>query len=524
MILLGVGAVLAWLWGVSDLPRGYLVVGSFATSAVGLMLVGGWTWFFSGFSRRARSLIVGLPAMVIVVFAATRRIDTMDGDMMPSFTWRWSPKLHQSLNAEARGVDQTPIQLDTASTDFPQFLGANRDGVVTGVKLSSDWKSRPPRLLWKREIGGGWSSFSVTGDYAFTQELRAGREFVSCYEVKTGKVVWMQPDGDATENKDASKSAHVFLSVVGGDGPRSTPTISGDRVFSMGSTGRLTCFDAATGERLWVHNVLAEHGADIPKWGKCCSPLIVDQLVVVTGGGVAGPSLLAYDIETGKLAWTAGKEGPCTDCYASPALVTLAGVRQILVLNDVEIAGHDPESGRPLWSLPWPWKNAKHPKASQPVLLADDRILITAEYGSGTALVEVRRDAQGRFHAEEGRLWKKNRNLRTKLTNAVRQGDYAYGLSSRILTCLDLNTGKRAWKKGRYGHGQVLLVEDLLLIQAETGEVALVEADPEQYREVARFQALENKTWNYPTLAGKHLLVRNDREAACYELPLEPGS
>jgi outer membrane protein assembly factor BamB len=255
---------------------------------------------------------------------------------------------------------------------------------------------------------------------------------------------------------------------------------------------------------------------------KADSPLVVDELVVVTGGRENGPSLVAMNKDSGDVVWTAHwseeKRGTIGDSYASPALATLCGVPQILNQEDPGVAAYDPKTGAQLWRLDWPWGDLKHPKVSQPLPLPGDRVFIAAEYGSGCALIQLRRGEDGVFSVEE--MWR-SETMRTKFSNAVRRGEHLYGLQSGVLRCVEWETGKLVWQRGRYGHGQILLVDDLILIQAERpGRVALVEASPEGYRELGRVDALETTTWNTMALAGKHLLVRNDREAVCFELML----
>jgi outer membrane protein assembly factor BamB len=305
-----------------------------------------------------------------------------------------------------------------------------------------------------------------------------------------------------------------FESVMGGDGPRATPTIHGGRVFVMSAGGRLTCLDGGTGRVIWSHDVLAENGATLPIWGSSCSPLVVENRVIVSAGGPAGHSLVAFQIETGDELWHGG-DSPAS--YASPVLATIHGQRQIVMLNAEDVTGHDLETGQVLWQYPWP---GGQPKVPQPVVLGDNRVLIAAGYGLGTKLLEIGK-SPGEVPKE---LWS-SRSLRPKFTNVVVYGEHVYGIDDgRTLNCLDLATGKLAWRSARsadYGHGQVLRVGQVLLVQCESGDVALVAADRKQFQELTRFHAIDGKTWNNPVLAGRDLFVRNAEQAACYELPLK---
>lgn len=386
-----------------------------------------------------------------------------------------------------------------AAEDYPAFRGKDGLGVIWGVRLATDWQSRPPRLLWRRAIGSGWGGFAVVGPSAFTQEQRGSQECVVCYDLASGQERWRHAD-------DAR-----FSSPTVGDGPRATPTVSDGRVYSLGATGLLNCLDALTGRKQWSIDVLANNGASNVYHGLSGSPLVLDELVVVSVGQ-RDHSLVAYHRDTGRRVWHAGSD-PAG--YGSPLACVLDGVQQILIFNRPGLAAHDPATGRVLWTFPW--ANDQETNCSQPVPVGDDRVLISTGYGKGCVLLQVQH-AEASSSAEAA--WT-SRQLRTKFASPVFRGGFVYGLDDGVLTCVDLANGRRRWKAGRYGHGQVLLVDDVLLVQCEDGAVATVAADPAAHRELGRLPGLAGKTWNYPALAGSVLVVRNDQEAACFELPLE---
>jgi outer membrane protein assembly factor BamB len=286
------------------------------------------------------------------------------------------------------------------------------------------------------------------------------------------------------------------------------------RVYALGATGRLHALDLGSGRHLWSRDILDDNDAKSPEWGKSCSPLVVDGLVVVRAGGSGGKSLVAYDSATGEIVWQAGDD---RSAYASPFITTLAGARQIVILNARSVAGHDPADGRVLWSYPWP---GGQPNVAQPVPLPGDRLLISVGYGVGSKLFELRPGSDGSLEVEL--IWESTR-LKAKFTNPVFYDGFVYGLDDGILVCLDPETGKLRWKRGRYGHGQTILVDDLLLVQTEKGEIVLVEPTPEELRELTRFRVMDGKIWNSPALAGPYLLVRTEQEAALFELPLAGG-
>jgi outer membrane protein assembly factor BamB len=283
----------------------------------------------------------------------------------------------------------------------------------------------------------------------------------------------------------------------------------------MGATGILNCLDGATGRTVWpARDVLADAGSENARWGKSCSPLVLGDLVIVTGGSGGEASLLAYDRATGELRWKSKHASTRWQAYASPMIAELCGQRQILTMNDNHVAGHDPADGRLLWEREWP---GAEPKVSQPIPLTGDELFVASGYGVGCVRWKFTYTDRDGFAIQE--LWH-TRNLKPKFTNAVRHGDFIYGLDDGILVCIDLADGKRRWKEGRYYNGQIMLVGDLILVQAEDGNLVLVEANPREHCEVARFPALTSVTWNNPAFAPPYLVVRNDVEMACFEVKL----
>jgi len=466
--------------------------------SLGLLVV--WWLFLSGLRWRVR--LVGLGVLLVCVLGLRQlvRFDgSVSGSGRPRIVWKWAPTRSGDVgDDQPTGAANAEPKLQ-AAMDYPGYLGRDRSGVVAGIQLERDWVAFPPQQLWRRPVGLGWSGFAVSGTSAITQEQRGPNELVVCYDLATGRVVW-------------SHTNRVrFSEPMGGDGPRATPTIAGDRVYALGATGILDCLDAATGRLIWTHDTLKENGLPNTYFGKCSSPLVVDDLIVVTGGQTNSSSLLAFRCQDGLSMWRAGKDEAS---FSSPALVALGGRPQLLSVNAATVTGHAPKDGHILWE--YAWANNKWPKCAQPVVLEGDRVLLSASFNAGCVLLRVTTGADGTFSVTE--VWK-NRNMKSEFSNLVARGGFLYGLDDGILACVDLATGQRKWKDGRYGHGQVMLVDDLLLVQTEPGPVVLVEAEPSAYHEVARLQALHGKTWNTPAVAGELLLVRNDQEAACYKLP-----
>ena len=395
---------------------------------------------------------------------------------------------------EKGGPDPTTSKTDA---EWSGFRGPRRDSVIRGVRIETDWSRSKPAEIWRRPIGPGWSSFAVHGDFIFTQEQRGEDELVSCYTLSTGAPVW--------RHRDAVR----FYESNGGAGPRATPALSNGRVYTFGATGILNALDARDGSVVWSRNAASDTHTKVPQWGFASSPLVVGNEVIVATAGV----LAAYDVGTGHQRWIgpAGRGG-----YSSPQLATIDGVAQILLLNGDGATGVAPSDGTLLWKYDWNIDGIV-----QPTVVAGSDVLIGS--GSGLSETGLRRVAlthgAGGWNVEE--RWTST-GLKPYYNDFVVHKGHAYGFDGSILACLDIEDGKRKWKGGRYGNGQLVLLpdQDVLLVLSEEGELALVKATPDQFTELARVPALEGKTWNHPVLVGDILLVRNGEEMAAFRLSL----
>lgn len=507
-------AVSIGVWFV-DISKDYKNI---ALQVVGVLAVAGlsvWTFRSRRPSRRWPALLaagVWIPVWLVTPLGPVQLINNGNSGFV-GWRWRWAATHDQALDA----VDARPsVRLDWRETerDYPRFLGNGYWAEAVGVAVDPDWQTNPPKLLWKQPIGAGWSAFAIVGDYVVTQEQRGAQEMVVCYELKSGQVAWSHAD-DARWDPSGP-------GALGGIGPRATPTIHGGRVYAHGATGIVNCLEAATGELLWTHDTLREYGVGNLSWGKAGSPLIVDDNVVISVGGPRGKSLVAFDRETGAEAWAAGNR---KSSYATPVLAELAGVPQILVVNEDFLTAHDAATGKVLWEHPWPGDSNGNASASQPVPVGGDRIFLSKGYGIQSQLIQISNAgsaAKGSSRWNTEVVWSKP-VLRTKLGNVVIRDGVVYGIDDIDMDAADLETGKRRWKKRRrpeLGHGQIMLVGDQILVISESGELVLLAADPKKYRELAKLQAIEGITWNNLALSGPYLLVRNAEQAACFELPI----
>jgi outer membrane protein assembly factor BamB len=539
-ILIGMVAFLVWVWAPADSPfamtKPTVTVMAVILTTLLLLL---WWLLFSRARWWARLVVLGIVAALGWAVRGFVEIRGYSGNLVPQVAWRGAgtptPGPLEALPSAAptpaatspappsENADVTPTEVmgeaDPATTgrgalspelgpeppspSFPQFLGPDRNAVLRGVHLSPSWNVQPPAEVWRRPMGAGWAGFAVADGLAVTQEQRDGRGYVVAYDLETGEPRWSHATGTG------------FRSALAGDGPRATPTLHEGRVYAYGVDGWLRALDLASGRLIFERDVLGENNGRAPDHGIASSPLVVDGLVVVVAGGPNGRSLVAHDAETGESRWAGGDDGAG---YSSPMVATLAGVRQIVVFNLGGLVGHDPATGEVLWRDQWP---DRPEKVSQPVVLGDDRLFVSMGYGVGGRLVQIVPRPGGGLEAKV--LWE-TRRLKAKFTQVVEHEGFLYGLDEGVLVCLDPADGERRWKRGRYGHGQILLVDDLLLLQAEDGEVVLINPNPEELHELARFPAVVGKTWATPALAGDLLIVRSEREAACYRLPTEAGA
>jgi outer membrane protein assembly factor BamB len=467
-----------------------------------------WLWLSrtAGERRRLAGMLV-IPALCVIPGLLVR-MEGLTGSGAGDFHWRWSPTSEEQLVSQHAAVDQPangqearPAPLVADAADWTDFRGPQRDATIAGLKIATDWDQHPPRLVWRTRVGPAWSSMIVVGDRLFTQEQRGEDEVVSCFDANTGHEVW------------AHTEEGRFEESMGGVGPRATPTFADGRIYALGAKGRLVCLDAAAGTLIWSRDIVADASARLPTWGFSGSPLVVDGRVIVFAGGESEQALVAYDAATGDLDW---KASAGTESYTSPQLMTLDGVPQVLFVGDKFLGSFDPASGALLWK--YETASGFSRPVVQPRRLSDAQVLVSFSPTEGVTVLDVSR---------EGDEWKVVDSLHSSSINPdfsdlVHHDGYFYGFDGNIFCCVNLATGERKWKRGRYGAGQVLLLADqpLLVVETEEGEIVLLAADPEKHQELARFPGISGKTWNHPVISHGKLYVRNAEEMACFELPI----
>ena len=451
--------------------------------------------------RTRRMTMVATVLLACGVWTLLQSGGVTGGEFQSDFSWRWSDTPEERMLAQA-GDESMTLPSTLAAVDsaaiWPGFRGPDRDGIIHGAQIETDWSVSPPVEMWRRPVGPGWSSFAVYGDFFYTQEQRGEDEAVSCYNVTTGDPVWRYQD------------ATRFWESNSGAGPRGTPTLNEGRIYALGATGILNVLNAGDGTVVWSRNATSDSDTKVPTWGFSSSPLVVNDVVIVALAG----SLIAYDLSTGEPRWINSGGG---DGYSSPHLLHLDGVTQILLQNEAGTSSVAPADGKLLWEHSWPG----HPIV-QPALIADGDILISADERTGVRRITVANGHDG-WAVEE--RWA-SKELKPYFNDSVIHNGHAYGFNGPKLACIDIEDGTRKWRGGRYGRGQFVLLadQDLLLVLSEKGELALVEAVPDQFTELARFPAIKGKTWNHPVLVGDILLVHNAQEIAAFRLSRVDGS
>lgn len=503
---------LVWMrFGAEVYDFGFLNVVSY------MLFLAGWIMGLMGLILTTRPSVwltaLLAPIAVGAVLLAFYRLDRVDSEIVPKFVWRWNKAAALPDSQGAASTDDAFFA--PRNTDYPQFLGPHANSTLTAVQVENNWAENPPKIAWKQPIGNGWSGFAVQGSAAYTMEQREHEEWVSCYDANSGQLLWHY----------AIPGLH--FNPMGGTGPRATPTIYEGRIYAQSAVSELVCLDMRTGELVWSFDTLkaaratqADFEASVA-WGRSASPVVVEGKVIIPLGGAATSklhSLVALDAKTGQEIWRAGNH---QISYSTPVATTLLGQPQILYISEATVAAHAISDGAELWSMKWTSHSNGDASVSQPIVVDDSHVFLSKGYGGGAVLLKISKN-ESAWSAET--VWKAEGVLRTKFTSCVIKDGHAYGLNDGILECVNLETGKRTWKKGRYRHGQVLLIGDTLVITAENGSVVLVATDPQEHHELASLQVIGDVTWNTAALSGDRLLMRNSDEAACVILPLKSST
>ena len=400
--------------------------------------------------------------------------------------------------------------------DWNQYRGLQSDNKTTETLASTDFLGKSKSLKWKAPTPLGFSSFAVVGSKAYTmvaEEDEDGlmREVCIALDLQTGKRAW-SAWLTVMDYKSGGGNAGTSDNK-GGDGPRSTPSVFGDKVWVYDSDMNLHCLSAKDGKSLWKVRVLKDHGGANIKWKNASAPLVVDDLVIVYGGG-QGQSFLAFDRESGKLAWKSGSE---TATHATPITATIHGVRQVIFFCASGLVSVDPKSGSELWRQKFPFKVST---AASPVV-AGDLVYCSAGYGVGAGLYRIVKKGN-RMSSEE--VWRKANDMFNHWSTPIYHEGHLYGMfgfkkyGQGPLQCIELESGEIKWSQDGYGPGNVILSGDKLIALSDIGELAVVAATPSKYTELSRSKVITGKCWSTPVFSNGLVLARSTKEAICLQV------
>lgn len=380
------------------------------------------------------------------------------------------------------------------AADWPQWRGPNRDGISSETGLLAAWPSGGPRLVWRATgLGEGYASIAVARGRLYTQGQRGSQQLVMAFDVKTGSKLWETP----TSTRSFRESR--------GNGPRGTPTIDGDQLYAMAADGTLASLDAATGKVIWSQNVVQKYRGAMIEWAFSESPLVDgDRLIVMPGG--PGASLVSLNKLDGTLQWKAGSDEAG---YSSTVLAEVEGVRQVIALSGASAFGVRVDSGQVLWR----YARVSNGTANIATpIVHDGHVFLSTDYGTGGALLKL-----GARGASEVYF---TREMMNHYSTSVLVGDVLYGFSNSILTAMRFKTGQVLWRHRSVGKGSLIFADKFLYVLSEDGVLGLVEARPDQYREVSRFEIPSGQfpTWAPPTIADGRLYVREQDRLMCFDI------
>ncbi len=394
-----------------------------------------------------------------------------------------------------------------SAADWPQWRGPNRDGISKEAGLQREWPASGPKLVWRIDnLGGGYSTPSVVGDrlYLITSN-DADEEFVKALSVEDGREIWTTPLGKVGPNEGPQYP-----------GSRSTPTIDGDRLYALSSNGDLACIELETGKIRWKRNIRTDLGGQPGNWAYSESPLIDgDRLICTPGGSEA--TLVAFDKNTGDIVWKSAVPGGDEAAYASPIIVNAVGIKQYVQFLQNGLVGVDAKDGKFLWRYS---RTAEGSPANIPTPVAKDDLIYSAASRSGGGLIRIVKTGD-EVAAEEVYF---RPNLPKSIGGAVLVDGFLYGTSGQGLSCVEFATGEIRWQDRSVGAGSLCYADGRLYLHGENGELALVEATPEAYREVGRFtpdgqpDRGNAKAWTYPVVANGRLYVHDLGVLWCYDV------
>ncbi|MYD59851.1 MAG: PQQ-binding-like beta-propeller repeat protein [Gemmatimonadetes bacterium] len=384
----------------------------------------------------------------------------------------------------------------SAHADWPQWLGPNRTGISFETGLLTTWAKDGPTVVWEKELGEGFSGISVAEGRVYTMFSAGEDEFAVCLDEETGEEIWR------------FRTGAKYYERQGGNGPRSQPTVDGDRVFVLSAEGWLYALNAKDGKKLWLVDLYDGLGSRVPKFGFSTSPLVEGDLLLLEVGTRQG-TFIALDKTNGAVKWASQRD---VVSYSSPIAVDIAGIRQVVFVSGEAAVGLSPADGSLYWRFPW--STSYDLNVATPILVPPDRIFISSGYDHGAALLQISQDGDG---LSVKKVWE-SRGMKNHFGTSLLIGDYIYGFDNAILKCIEAETGKEQWKRRGYGKGTLIYADGQLIILSDKGKLALADASPTGFREKVSAQVLSGKCWTPPTLANGKIFVRDMHRIVCMDV------
>lgn len=382
--------------------------------------------------------------------------------------------------------------------DWPQWRGPNRDGISKETGLLKTWPAAGPAVVWRVQLGEGFSSIALVNGYAYTMFSKGNDEHLVCFDATNGNEKWRFCTDDKYRNS-------------WGNGPRVTPTVSGGYVYTVSANAKLYALDAKTGARLWQHDLPKEFGGYVPDLGYSNSPLVEGDLILVTGCGGQDQSIIAFNRKDGRLVWSSYHGHPG---YSSPIMISAHNIRQAFFFTGSTIVALAPNDGAFLWK--YPWTSNDYENTATPVFIPADKLFFSSAHPreEGTTVLKIK-TADGKLSVAP--VWQNN-VMQLHFASAVLHGDFLYGTDRYILKCIDARIGGQKWQQRGFGEGSLIFVDGHLLVLGTSGNLALVEATPEAYKEKAAAQILRGRCFTPPAFSQGRLYLRNETEMVCLDL------
>jgi len=394
------------------------------------------------------------------------------------------------------GINTAVIGQDYIPDGWYQFRGPNRDGISPEKITKTDWNGNDLELVWKKELGSGFSELVVSDGFIYTMisekiDSVTGSEFIVALDEKTGNELWR------------TKVDSIYIDADGwGDGPRSTPIIDETNIYGLSAYGKLTALSRKDGKFLWQVDFIKFFGSTTPRWGYASSPVMVDNKIIMEVGGTENRTFMAFNKADGSILWNDGAGGASHD---SPLKATINGQEQLIFVNGRTLYSYSPD-GDTLWTFKMPFRSI----TAMPILIDDNKIFVSGVRTPGFFIAEINNNKATQLLT--------GNSMKNDFNSCVYHDGYLYGYHIAAVRCISVETGEVKWSKRGFGKGSLILVDGKLMVLSDKGKLAIVEANPEAYMEVASVQAITGKSWTAPSFKDGKVYVRNLTEMACYKI------